>query len=402
MKKYFQRLVAFLIVMNVLAACNSLNTDEMQSDSSNEVQTAVAMTLQALAPATPGASTGLSGSSTNLLPHPLYFLGNDSQAIVQIYRMERDGKTKTQLTSEPTNVWDYDVSLADGRIVYEVNGQLVMVDADGSNRRVLVEGPSNLDASGLYHPAFSPDGGTLAFAHGGLNLYNFSSGVSSLVLTDRLQDNGSGQMLPVETYFPERFSPDGSKLLVALGHWEVAPSHAIYYPATNTLIRQSGGNDTIYCCSFYGGPSWTPDSASFYGVASLHDSSYKFGQLWRVDAANGAVTRMLTSGNELPKEPYLAPNGQLYFFYGTYSTDSGFFDAPVLQLVRTSPDGVTGRTVLREENFVLMNEALWAPDASFVIVATSIGRDWNQNGGVLELYYTDSKVKFGWHRLGKK
>jgi hypothetical protein len=38
-----------------------------------------------------------------------------------------------------------------------------------------------------------------------------------------------------------------------------------------------------------------------------------------------------------------------------------------------------------------MNEALWAPDASFVIIATTPSRDWNQDGGVLGLYYTDER-----------
>jgi Tol biopolymer transport system component len=326
----------------------------------------------------------------------LYFLGNDNQALGQISRLERDGKNKTQLTSEPLKVWDYDVSRADGSLAYETNGQLILVNADGSNRRVLVQGAPNPDVGGLYHPTFSPDGKTLAFSYNGLNLYNISTGVSSQVLTDQLQDNGSGQMLPVETYMPERYSPDGTKLLVALGHWEVSPSHAIYVPTTNALIRQQGVGDSLECCSYYGGPAWTPDSSSLYGVASLHDSAYKFGQLWRIDAANGNITRMLTSGDDLPKQPYLAPDGQLYFFYGTYSKDSGFFDAPVLQLVRSAPDGVTGRTVLRNENFVLMNEALWAPDASFVIVATAIGRDWNQAGGVLELYSIDGQKAKVW------
>ena len=86
----------------------------------------------------------------------------------------------------------------------------------------------------------------------------------------------------------------------------------------------------------------------------------------------------------------------MYFFFGTYDVDSGFFDAPVLELVRSAPDGVTNRTVLRDENFVLMNEALWAPDASFVIVAMCSCTDWDQDGGVLELYSTDGQKEIVW------
>jgi hypothetical protein len=98
----------------------------------------------------------------------------------------------------------------------------------------------------------------------------------------------------------------------------------------------------------------------------------------------------------LPEVPYLAADGQLYFFFGSYPADSGFFDAPVLELVRSAPDGVTGRTVLRNENFRMMEEALWAPDASFVIVATAPERSWDQGGGVLELYSTDGQKSPIW------
>ena len=387
MNKYWQRSAALLIVIIGIAACTPLFGSEESQSSSNQVATAAAMTLQALSPATRAASADGQTAAANLLPRSLYFLGNDNQSISQVYRLERDGKTKIQLTFEPVTVWDYDISTADGSLAFETNGQLILVNADGSNRRVVAQVTApDPQTGGFFHPAFSPDGKTLAYANGGLNLYDLAAGVSNLVITDQLQDNGSGQLLPVETYSPVRYSPDGTKLLVALGHWEVAPSDAIYYPGSNTLVRHEAVTDYIVCCSFHGGPSWTPDSSSFYGVASVHDSAYQYGQLWRVDATNGAITRMLTSGNELPKDPYLALDGQLYFFYGTYSLDSGFFDAPVLQLVRASPNGVTGRTVLRNENFVMMNEALWAPDASFVVVATAPDRNWNQPGGVLELY----------------
>ncbi len=341
MKKYLQRLAAFLGMIVALAACAApFGTGDPQS--SDRVATAAAMTLQALAPEAVG-------TSTSLLPHLLYFLGRDNQTISQIYRLERDGKTKTQLTFEPVNVDDYDVSLADGSIVYVMNN----------------------------------------------NLYDLATGVNSLVIEDHPTDGS----MPLETYAPATFSPDGTKLLITIGYPPDSPSTAaIYTPATNVLAQFAGTNEALTCCNFYGGAEWTADSSSFYSVASQSDSSYKFGELWRVDTASAAVTTMLTPENQtinLPKEPYLAPDGQLYFFLGSYSIDSGFFDAPVLQLVRSAPNGVTGRTVLRNENFVLMNEALWAPDASFVIVATEPVRNWNQ-GGVLELYYTNGQKGKVW------
>jgi len=397
MKKQL-RLAAFLFLPILVMACvPPARTNETQPSSANEVETIVAMTLQALAPATPTA-TSTPEPSASLFPQSLYFLSNDTQAVTQIFRMERDGKTKTQITFETGNVWDYDVSAATGSIAYEANNQLILLSASGSDRRVLVEGLPDPVARGFYKPVFSPDGGTLAYAHEGLNLYSIATGTSNLVIEDKLEDMGNGQSLPIETYAPERYSPDGTKLLVALGHWEVLPSHAVYYPSPNALVRYTEVEDYIYCCSFHGGPVWTPDSSSFYGVASVHDSAYKYGELWRVDAGNGAVTRMLrtdTGTLNLPEEPYLAPDGQLYFFFGSYDNASGFFEAPVLELVRSAPDGETNRVVLRDENFVLMREALWAPDASFVIVSTAPGQNWDQ-GGVLQLYPTDGQKDAVW------
>lgn len=375
MKNYLQRFAAFLVVIVALAACAApFGTGETQS--SDQVATAAAMTLQALAPEP-------ARTSMDLLPHRLYFLGKDNQAISQIYRLEHDGKTKTQLTFEPVSVDDYDVSPVDGNIVYVTNNQLLWVNADGSNRHVLVDGGTQ--------PVFSPSGQILAYAHGGLNLYDLSTGMTNLVIADHPTDGS----LPLETYAPEIYSPDGTKLLITVGHPPDSPSTAaIYSPANQVLMQFAGTEESLTCCNFYGGAKWSADSSRFYAVASQSDSSYRFGVLWKVDANSGAVVSLNRAVAEdgtisLPYEPYLAPNGQLYFFLGSYNNASGFFDAPVLQLVRSSPDGVTGRTVLRDENFLLMNEALWAPDASFVIVATAPARNWNQDGGVLELYYTN-------------
>ena len=405
MKKTLFSLV--MVAVLALVACASPTADSADSidqSSTDQVGTVVAMTLQALASEVTYTPTSAPEVSTSLLPRSLYFIGKDDQWISQIYRLERDGKTKKQLTFEPVDVSGYDVSLADGSVAYIANNQLLLVNADGSNRRALVDGGPKENNSWVHNPVFSPDGQILAYGHNGLNLYDMSTGASRLVIENQLTEpqllNGVEQSLPIELYWPEKYSPDGTKLLVALGHWEVLPSHAVYYPDRNELVRYEEAKEYLYCCSFHGGAEWSPDNSSFYGIASAHDYAFLQGALWKVDAANGAVTTVVPSREDtgmlsLPKEPYLAPDGQLYFFFGRYSENSGYFDPPVLQLVRTLPKGGTDIAVLRDENFRLMNEALWAPDASFVIVATLPERRSDQ-GGVLELYYTDRQKEVVW------
>ena len=117
--------------------------------------------------------------------------------------------------------------------------------------------------------------------------------------------------------------------------------------------------------------------------------------LWRVDTATGKVTTLIPgdAGNgtfNFADEPLLGPDGQLYFFFTNQALTEEFASRAPLQLVRSAPDGVMGRTAIRSETFESMNEALWAPDASFVIVA-SAPIDQVYQGGIAELYYTDGE-----------
>lgn len=404
MNNRFQPVLLFLVLAIALVSCAPQTVNGgAQPSVSNEALTVVSMTLQAARPEIVDTPTTVPEVSTSLLPRSLYFLGRDSQSLMQVYRMESDGKTQTQLTIEPVNVTDYDVSLADGSIAYVASNQLLLAKADGSNRRVLVDGGTDPDLRGFYNPVFSPDGGTLAYAQNGLNLYSVSTGVSSLVIEDQLEDpTPEGVRFPIETYWPKRYSPDGTKLVINLGYFE-GSSLAIYDPASTTLVRLTSAEDTLICYTscVYSDVEWSADSASFYTANSQNDFAYDTGGLWKVDAASGAVTTLIPLGLgdgtiELPDEPYPAPDGQLYYFFGAFGVDSGFFDAPLLELVRSAPDGVTSRTVLRNKNFVLMDEALWAPDASFVIVASVPMLNWDQGGGVLELYPTDGQKESVW------
>ena len=391
MNRRFQLFTILLLLTIVVAACNSpVGTSGTQPSSEDQVGTVVAMTLQAITPdagETPEPEAPVDG----LRPHTFHFLGTDAAGITQVFRIERDGKTQKQVTSEPVNVGNYGVSPVDGSIAYVVNNQLLLINADGSNRRMLVDGgivdENNPFLNNITNPVFSPNGQTLAYGYKGLNLYSLSSGVSNLVIENQIDDSGSGFLFPRELYWPGSYSPDGSKLLITLGYYEGA-SAAIYDPANRGLVRLAGAEGALICCDAM---EWSADGSSIYS-ASRTVGMFNSG-LWKVDPTSGAVTTLFTSNYDTSSfnyayEPYLAPDGQLYFFFAEAATE--FNSRTPLQLVRSAPDGVTGRTVLRPDTFELMNEALWAPDASFVVVAFAPNADIYQ-GGRAEVVYLDGR-----------
>jgi hypothetical protein len=379
---------AFLALTLAVLACSlsPLGINGTQTPSHDQVATAVTMTLQAL---TPEAGTAMPESSTSLLPHTFYYLGTDSAGLTQVFRIERDGTSQRQLTFESVNVNDYGVSPADGSVAYIANNQLLLVNVDSSGRRVLVDGgpidENNPFLSVINSPVFSPNGQTLAYGYKGLNLYAVSTGASELVIENQIDDSNSSFLFPKELYWPERYSPDGTKLLITLGYYEGA-SAAIYYPVSNLLVRLTGWEGALICCDE---TEWSADSSSFYS-ASSSIGMFSSG-MWKVDASTGAVTTLFVSNFDsgsfvYADEPYLAPDGQLYFFF--LETNKEFNMRTPLQLVRAAPDGVTGRTVLRADTFELMNEALWAPDANSVVVAYAPTEEVVQ-GGQAEIVYLD-------------
>src|SRR5512138_3118337 len=127
MSKILRPLIVFCTLTSLTLACALPVPSASQpapgsgtmipSPDPNQVASAVAMTLTSLAPApampTVPAPTSAPGGSTTLLPHTIYYLATDSAGLLQVFWMEQDGKTRHQITSEPGNVSDYDVSPVD-------------------------------------------------------------------------------------------------------------------------------------------------------------------------------------------------------------------------------------------------------------------------------------------------
>jgi len=386
----------FALLFLALACANPLAPTGGQPAN---VETIVAATLAALT-AGPGdgntaqATPGAGDSPSSLLPRSMYYLANDGAQFKQVYRLEKDGKTITQLTFEPADVTDFDVSQVDGSVAYVADNKLMNVNADGSNRSMLVDGgpvdENDSFMTKLSSLVFSPNGETIAFGYKGLNFYSIISGQSNRVLDDMVDEPSAGLFIPRELYRPELFSVDGSKLIITLGYYEGA-SMAVYYMNGGALVRLNNEARGIICCGDY---SLSIDGSSLYS-GNPYSGMFAAG-LWQVDTNTGNVNTLLLGDYdndplEVADNPFIASDGQLYYFYASVPAAKAFDNNPIpLQLVRSASDGVTDRTVLRPDIFSRMNEALWSPDASFVIVANG-QNDQTYYGGTAELYYTDGR-----------
>ncbi|MBI4732696.1 MAG: hypothetical protein HY781_11360 [Chloroflexi bacterium] len=350
---------SYLVLVPLLAAVLTLTclvggTATPAPDSDDQVATSVAQTFQAITPIEP----------PGLLPQPLYYRAPDGGGIKQVYRLDEDGVTVTQLTFEPANVTGYDVNPLDSSLAYVANNQLLRMNADGSGRQVLVDGgPLNQDEAYLNavsSPVWAPDGATIAFGYMGLNFYSIATGTYANVLANEIE-SFDGFNLPRQLFFPAEYSPDGARLLLDVG-WYEGGSIAIYIPSSNLLIQPS--YQGIFCCT----TTWTPDSSAVY-VASPYLGMISSG-MWRFNL-DGSVNEILPMQNadttfNYADAPWFAPDGQLYFFYGS-TPDYPDGNVP-LALVRSAADGITGRTQILADAFVDYNAITWAPDGSLFIV----------------------------------
>lgn len=313
--------------------------------------------------------------SSDPLPSTLYFVqGREAEA--QVWRLDRDAVTLTQLTDEPGGVSDFAVSLENGGLAIVTDNRLLLADSDGENRRLIADGnlvdPNIEDyvfRSHISSPEFSPDGRWLAYGFDGLHLYNLETGQDEHVLTNLGNLLGEPFVFTREVYVPERWSPDGEKLLIGMGYYE-GDTLAIMEPGLEQPFRRIWSDGPV-CCTY----AWSSDSQ--YVLAANPYFTVQLPGLWRFDAQTGEETVVipgLKDDNSINYVgwPHQLRSGELYFFYvhlANFSPDVGI----PLSMARSAGDG-TNLTQLRTEE-LRISGVLWAEDGSFAIVIHRTGED---------------------------
>lgn len=382
MRRMFLALAALLVGA---MACNV-----PQSGSGGDIPTDAVIPTVVTSPAEPGITppaTGEPGTTLQpttepdpgVLPAPLYFLADDQQ----IWRVETDGTTLTQITSEESPVTFFDVSPVDGSLAYVSNNFLLNVDAQGDSRAELASGgplPAEDDWAGqvngtLGAVAWSPDGLSIAFGLGGVNIYDVLGGTHSLVIpSDPYPDVESGNVPegPVRFFNPADWSPSGDRLLVNFSYWPEAGGMAVYELTTESLTDITNP-DGIVCCD----ARWNLDGSSVYW-ANPYAGMIPAG-MWRADAPGWVGTNLIHGESEggwmMPQAPQQLNDSLLYYFYGAQDT---FPEGNIpLQMTRSELDGVTNRELLRSDAYAA-SETLWADDASGAVILDLSTADTSQ------------------------
>lgn len=231
-------------------------------------------------------------------------------------------------------------------IAFESPRGIEVVGADGSGRRLLVS-----DAA---QPAWSPDGGRLAFTRA-CAIHTVSSDGSGERRVSAATDGAKCENQPA-------WSPDAAKI----AFWEYQEVQTPPYSIQSIYIVNADGSnrrillDGSSCCDFYS-PTWSPDGTkiaySFYDYASVDN------KLGVVNADGSGGFRLLS---DIGWEPAWSPDGSEIAFQHFETTLQG----NAIWLMNADGSAARGLGVGGES-------PAWSPDGSRLVFHRHDGSQWD-------------------------
>lgn len=398
--------LVFIPIALLLAAC-ATSTPEAPTPGPNAPATTLATPSIPAGDSKPTIPSGTAPAATPavpLLPTPLFAID-----LGQIARIERDGATRDLITAERVQlpgvrpIAEFAVS-TQNMLAYVVGDReadrLQLIDARGEGLQTLYSEAGH-ELSDLL---FTPNGETLLFRL--LNnrdpdamatgLYSIPSagGSISLVQADDPVEDPVNPARSVSGYVPLAFSPDGAQILVEV-------QSTFYEDCTLGVMPAEGGEvrrvalpegEQVYC----GEAAWTADGDGVLFLAGPVEGIEAGPRLWRADTTMGNA-QQLAEG--FARAPIGLPGGATRFVQVEVSRDAAGTPTSVtyrpVELAAAGGELVGVGDTFSEP----LEEALWAPDGSGIVVAVSTEEQpavlrWLPMGGeVVELPTSDDGAR---------
>ena len=253
-----------------------------------------------------------------------------------------------------------------GLIAFSANNQIYVMNADGSDLRLLTDGAPGVTNQ---YPAFSPDGSRLAF----IRYESKGKGYSLSVVG--IDGSGLQSVLSSPGALGEpTWSPDGSRIAFIRGQDMTVEGAAylatcgseiyvvdVFTRKDTNLTRGAGGTD----------PSWSPDGTRI-AFSSYRDGNY---EIYTMDSYGNDIQR-LTYTDWAEAEPAWSPDGKQIAYA-----------AHLLQAVVACGFIPTGRpgNVGDEMSSIYVMEADGANQTKLEITGGGIEPAWSPDGTCLAL-----------------
>lgn len=394
----------FILMLLAGAGCTGVRSqpENIPILSSTPISSTTLLPTPTLYPtSTPPPWPTLSAGET--LPSPLYFVSSAQQEVnhnqcplPHVIRLEQDGQTRTLQTPcfISGGINGFDISPVDGSVVIAAFGGLWVDKNDGNSYQKVVEALPNTEGTGevedIRDPVWSPDGKKIAYADGGIRIFEIATGNRIDVVENECGklplDFGFKRCFYGNWYFSPQWSPNGKFIVYRSQNADYfyLEQYALENNTVNKVPGSNGVSENDIAWNINGdyilfdypgmfGEGLYPIGPSFIRMQS---DDFSVEVLW--DHGDHADPVFASSANNpwQVQYPFETSDGRILFFQAEPCTIDSCYNYALVEGTRTS-DGFEMKIIRHNALPDGIRNLVWHNSGEFVAFLISSMSDTN-------------------------